>query len=291
VGLAGSAGRPLALVAALTIGACDSDSPDVAAPTTTYTVSFDLEATDGPLGALQFDVAYRGGGDAGWVGAGGGAACRWIVQAAIHMCNNKRGGKLTCAVVDTGGFTGPIPLLECELVSTNDALTADDFEIEVTDASTPNLEPVDAGVTVSSVVAIPDPTTTTTNPDNPPDEYDVVLAIPEDEISIRPIGALQFDITHEGVVGGWVGSGGDVDCRWLVSADVSGCNEKSNRLLTCAVVSTAGFRGPRPILECGFATYEGVVDTSDFSVVVVDASAPDLFPLDVEVQVDSVTLR
>lgn len=278
------------VVAALAVAACDSDSPDVTGPTTTYTVSFDLGPTDGPLGALQFDVEYRGGSPAGWVGAGGAAACRWSVQAAIHACNDKRGGILTCAVVDTGGFTGPTPLLECEFQSSDDALTVGDFAVEVTDASTPNLDPVDAEVRVSAVVARPETTTTTTNPDDPPDEYDVVFAIPEMP-SIRPIGALQFDITHEGVVGGWSGSGGDVDCRWLVSADVSACNEKSNRLLTCAVVSTSGFRGARPILECGFATYEGVVDTSDFSIVVIDASAPDLFPLDVEVQVDSVTLR
>ena len=207
------------VVAALAVAACDSDSPDVTAPTTTYTVSFDLGPTDGPLGALQFDVEYRGGGGRGWVGAGGGAACRWIVQAAIHACNDKRGGTLTCAVVDTGGFTGPIPLLECEIVSTNDALTADDFEIEVTDASTPYLEPVDAAVTVSSVVVSPGPTTTTTNPDEPPSEYDVVFALGGDDYPFL-FARSSWTSTHEGVVGGWIGNGADVDCRWLVPADV-----------------------------------------------------------------------
>lgn len=166
------------VAAAVAFGACDGDSPDVTAPTTTYTVSFDLEATQGPLGALQFDVEYRGGGPGGWVGAGGGASCRWIVQAAIHACNDNRGGDLTCAVVDTGGFTGPIPLLECVFVSRDDSVTPEDFDVTVTDASSPNLEPMDATVSVSSVVARPESTTTTTNPGDPPDEYDVVFAIP-----------------------------------------------------------------------------------------------------------------
>jgi len=277
----------VALFASLALGACDDDSPDLSV-TTTYTVSFDLEATDGPLGALQFDVEYLGGGRAGWLGAGGGAACRWIVQAAIHACNDKRGGNLTCAVVDTGGFTGPIRLLECEFQAIDDALTTDDFAVDVTDASTPHLAPIDAEVRVSSVVARPQSTTTTTNPNDPPEEYDVVFAVPYDS---PMIGALQLEITHDGVVGGWIGSGALVDCRWLVPGELQACNENSNQLLTCAIGSLNGFRGPLPILECGFATYESVVETSDFRVDVTDASSPDLFMLGVDVQVDSVTPR
>jgi hypothetical protein len=140
-------GRLFALVTAAAIGACDGDSPDVTS-TTIYAVSFDLEATDGPIGALQFDVEYRGGGDAGWVG---GAACRWIVQAALHACNDKHHGKLTCAVVDTGGFTGPTPRLQCEFRATDDGLTVDDFDVDVTDASTTDLVPIDVHVFVESV--------------------------------------------------------------------------------------------------------------------------------------------
>lgn len=101
-------------LAAVALGGCDNDSADFSAPTTTHTVSIDLEATEGPLGALQFDDEYYGEGEARWVGAGGGAACRWIVQAAIHACN-AHDDRLTCAVVDIGGFTGPIPLVACEV--------------------------------------------------------------------------------------------------------------------------------------------------------------------------------
>jgi hypothetical protein len=253
-------------------------------------VSFDLGPTDEPLGALQFDVEYRGGGEAEWLGAGGGAACRWIVQAAIHACNDKRGGTLTCAVVDTGGFTGPIPLLECEIVSTNDALTTDDFEIEVTDASTPYLEPVDAAVTVSSVVVSPGPTTTTTNPDEPPSEYDVVFAFGGDDYPFL-FTLLQLELTHEGVVGGWIGNGADVDCRWLVPADDSVCNEVTNRQTTCIASAVDPITAVGPILECGFATYESIVETSDFSAHAADVDTPYGTPDWLHVEVRSVTPR
>ena len=278
------------VVAVLVFAACDSDSPDVTAPTTTYTVSFDLEATEGPLGALQFDVEYRGGSPAGWVGAGGGAACRWSVQAAIHACNDKRGGILTCAVVDTGGFTGPIPLLECELRSTDDSLTIDEFDVQVTDASSPSLEPMNARVSVTSVVARPENTTTTTNPDDPPDEYDVVFAIGGDDYPF-PFTLLQLELAHEGVVGGWIGNGADVDCRWLVPADDRVCNEVTNRQTTCIASAVDPITAVGPILECGFATYEAIVETSDFSAHAADVDTPYGTSDWVHVEVRSVTPR
>lgn len=278
------------IVAALAVAACDSDSPDVTAPTTTYTVSFDLEEAEEPLGALQFDVEYRGGGEADWVDAGGGGACRWIVQAAIHACNVRPNGALTCAVVDTGGFSAPIPLLECLLASTDDALTSDDFDVRVTDASSPHLVPVDAVVNVSAVVASPGTTTTTTNPDVPPSEYDVVFALGGDDYPF-PFTLLRLELTHEGVVGGWIGSGADVDCRWLVPADSSVCNEVTNRQTTCIASAGDPITAVGPILECGFATYQSVVETSDFSARVTDAETPYGTPDRIHVEVRSVTPR
>lgn len=167
----------LALLSSLGLGACDDDDPDLSLGTT-YAVSFDLEATNEPLGALQFDVEYRGSGRAGWLGAGGGAACRWIIPAAIHACNNKGNGNMTCAVVDTGGFTGPTRLLECAFRAADDALTVDDFDVDVTDASTPNLVAIEAAVRVSSVVARPGSTATTTTANDTSNEDDVVFPVP-----------------------------------------------------------------------------------------------------------------
>jgi hypothetical protein len=279
----------MSVAAAALSAACDDDSSHLVATTTAYTVSFDLQATSGPVGALQFDVEYRGGSShAGWVGAGHGVACRWFVQAAIHACNAKRDSLITCAVVDTGGFAGPTPLLECEFAAAGDEVSVRDFEVRVTDASTPDLQPIEAEVSVSAVVPGPDAATTTTDPADPPDEYDVVFEIPYDS---PEIGSLRLDITHEGIVGGWVGSGLFVGCAWLVVGEVGACYESSNQLLTCTIGSSTGFSGPLSILECAFATYETIVEASDFRVRVVDASSPEQLELDVVVQVESVTLR
>jgi hypothetical protein len=115
-------------------------------------VEFQLLETVEALGALQFDVHYYGG-RGGWVGGGSGADCRWLVDASLHACNDKRGRVLTCAVVDTSGFgfPGPIPLLECDFRSSEPGIDTADFTVTVTDASTPHLVPADATVVVSSV--------------------------------------------------------------------------------------------------------------------------------------------
>jgi len=126
-----------------------NDATDDDARATEYGVRFDLAETNGSVGALQFDVKYHGG-SGGWLGAGGGAACTWLVAAAMHVCNDKRGGDLTCAVVDTTGVSGPVALMECSFKSRN-SVAAGDFSVNVTDASTPELQPTDARVFVSGV--------------------------------------------------------------------------------------------------------------------------------------------
>jgi hypothetical protein len=128
-----------------------NDATDDDARATEYGVRFDLAPTPGPLGALQFDINYTGG-SGGWLGAGGGAGCTWLVSAAIKACNDKRGGDLTCALVDTSGITGPATLIECIFKSRN-SVAAGDFSVRVTDASTPDLQPADARVFVSGVYA------------------------------------------------------------------------------------------------------------------------------------------
>lgn len=132
-------------------GTGKNDPTDDDASATEYGVRFDLASSSGPIGALQFDVDYHGG-SGGWLGAGGGADCRWLLQAALHACNDKRGGSLTCALVDTNGFSGPSALMECSFKSRN-SVAAGDFAVRVTDASDPGLNPTDARVIVSSVYA------------------------------------------------------------------------------------------------------------------------------------------
>ena len=75
-----------------------------------------------------------------------------MVSASLHACNDKKGGSLSCAVVDTTGFAGPTALMECSFKSRN-AVSAGDFSVRVVDASGPDLAPVDARVVVAGVYA------------------------------------------------------------------------------------------------------------------------------------------
>ncbi len=275
--------RVLATVAMLCVGGCDDESVEL--PRIDYVVGFNLEPTTGPVGALQIEVDYLGANGA-WAGNGGGVACRWIVDASLHACNDKDADTLSCAVVDTSGFTGPTPLMECDFLSRDDTLTAADFDVRVVDSSGIDLAPIDAQVTVTVDARSP-VTTTTTDPDNPALQYTVVFDVAETE---RAVGALQFEVTTRDASGDWIGGKADVDCSWIVEGTLAACNDKGRGVLACAVVDSTGFDGPASLIECGFETSDSVTADS-FLVQVGDASGLDLNPVNVTVFVSSVTER
>ncbi len=129
----------------------ENDPEEFAADATEYAIRFDLAATQGPVGALQVEIDYRGGSGA-WLGAKGGVACRWMVAASLHACNDKGRSSLACAVVDSTGFTGPTPLMECSFKSKN-AVSAGDFRVDVVDSSGVDFAPIEARVVVAGVYA------------------------------------------------------------------------------------------------------------------------------------------
>jgi hypothetical protein len=129
----------------------ENDPEEFAADATKYAIRFDLKQTAGPVGALQVEVDYTGGSGA-WLGAKGKVDCRWTVAASLTACNDKGRGRLSCAVVDQTGFTGPTPLMECTFKSKN-AVTAGDFRVDVVDSSGVDLEPIEARVVVAGVYA------------------------------------------------------------------------------------------------------------------------------------------
>lgn len=104
-------------------------------------------------------------------------------------------------------------------------------------------------------------------------------------------GALQFEITHLGSRGGFIGRGDKVDCVSLVEA-ITAANYKGERQVTVGFISVAGVRLNIPIMRCGFRTQEGVGPAS-FDVQVTDASDTSSKPLDPppNVVVSSVTRR
>jgi hypothetical protein len=89
------------------------------------------------------------------------------------------------------------------------------------------------------------------------------------------LGALQFDVTHLGSSGGFVGAGGSVDCNPDVDAALTSFNDRGNGRLSAAFVDLQGFQTPTAVATCRFKTREQLAPTS-FQVTTTDASGPDL---------------
>jgi hypothetical protein len=83
-------------------------------------------------------------------------------------------------------------------------------------------------------------------------------------------GALQFDITHLGDSGGFVGRADKVDCVPLVDAIVAS-NYLGEREVKIGMISLDGIKTPADLMRCGFRTTEDL-EPSDFEIEVTDAS-------------------
>jgi hypothetical protein len=125
-----------------------------AAPTVSasggYTVTFGVGNKVGRLGAVQFEVTAKGGAD--WQGSAASVGCRNVSGASMMACNDKGGGRLSCAFVDQKGVGTPIDLVVCKLTSSK-PVSAGDFAIKVVDASSPDMKPAKASVVVRSIAA------------------------------------------------------------------------------------------------------------------------------------------
>jgi hypothetical protein len=277
------------VAALLLVAACDDDSLEL--PSFDYEVTFSLLPTDPPVRSLQFVVEYLPAHGA-WTDSHGGTTCEQLVSASWNACNMETDEKLACAVFEVegigDGIDGAISLIRCEFHSPDEGVDAGDFRVLVEEATATDLSPVDARIALSVEIATPT-TTTTFDPDDPPEEYDVTFTAASDDPATL-IGALQIEIEHPGAAGTWLDTQSGSDCRWLVESDLQACNPESNRLLICAAVSQAGFAASGAILECGFASNDAV--TPDvFAVRVVDASDLNLGPIDVTVAASAVTAR
>jgi hypothetical protein len=113
-----------------------------------YTVTFGVDNRAGRLGAVQFEARVGAGAD--WQGAGASVSCRNSSGASMMACNDKGGGVLSCAFVDTAGVSTPCSLVTCRIVSPK-PIAASDFKIKVVDASSPDMKPAKASVVVTSV--------------------------------------------------------------------------------------------------------------------------------------------
>jgi len=100
-------------------------------------------------------------------------------------------------------------------------------------------------------------------------EYAVVLGVTTES---GVLGALQFDIRHTGVSGGWLGAGASAACTADVQVALATFNDRKGGFLSGALVDLSGIDTPGRIATCTFKSRDAV-DAGSFSVQVVDASS------------------
>jgi len=118
------------------------DGSDAGVDNATLSYEITIRVTDdvGTLGALQFEVVYTGD-SGGWAGFGDTVACEALTEG-LAAANHFR-GKLKIGLVSLQGIPTPGDVVKC-IFRTHDTLDADDFEVEVTDASTLETDPLPA---------------------------------------------------------------------------------------------------------------------------------------------------
>jgi hypothetical protein len=240
------------------------------------------------LGALQYDTSYAGVGG-GFDGAGGTVDCTRLAGDFAAFNDIEAQSKLSSAFISAAGFTGPIDVARCGYTR-NSAVepVAGNFTITITDQSKPDFSPATAEVGITDITCVcqgggtttttvpPDTTTTTTGGGT---QYTVTFSL-DDAVTA---GALQFEVDYSGAGGDFVGSGAGVSCTSPLSAGgafVSFNDIDASTQLNFAAVAIAGFTGPTTVANCTFDAPGGAPAPGDFAITVVDASAPDLSPID-----------
>jgi hypothetical protein len=128
----------------------DRRSPAATSALGVYAVTFGVRSGGGRLGAIQFEARPRHSGR--WQGRGAKVACANITGAAMHACNEKSNGVLTCGLIDTNGIPASSDLVRCVFES-DTPVSASDFSVRVVDASNTATKPVHAEVLVTRVKA------------------------------------------------------------------------------------------------------------------------------------------
>jgi len=245
------------------------------------------------LGALQYDTSYAGVGG-GFDGTAGAVDCTRLAGDFAAFNDIEASTTLSSAFISAAGFTGPIDVASCNFTTSNGGLAAGDFTITITDQSKPDFTPANATVEITNVVCTgggttttttgPTSTTSTTTGTNtttttggPGTLYNVAF----DLTDAVTAGALQFEVNYSAAGGQFTGTGAAVACTSPLSAGgafVSFNDVEASTQLNFAAVAIAGFTGPTTVANCEFDA-PAAPGTGDFTITVVDASAPDLSPI------------
>jgi len=152
---AGKASAALLGVVLAVVAGCGSDdwevNTDPDGEVRDYSVEFFVE-TASRFGALQLEITHHGD-SGGFIGRGDKVDCVPLVEAI--MAANYFGERVAkVGLISLEGIRTPAAILRCGF-RTDEDLAADDFLVEVTDASDPESRPLDPvpSVVVSSVTA------------------------------------------------------------------------------------------------------------------------------------------
>jgi hypothetical protein len=111
-----------------------NDDSDTDRSARSFAVTVGVNNAAGRLGALQFDISFRGSGRGGFAGAAGSARCQTEIPAALATFNDKGNGTLSGALVDLDGIETPGAVATCTFKS-RENVSAGDFSIRVVDAA------------------------------------------------------------------------------------------------------------------------------------------------------------
>jgi hypothetical protein len=260
--------------------------PVAASAQTACTVTFRLHDAVSAA-SLQFDVAYDRA-DLEITGSSDSVSCANLAPALGTFTDDDSGatGTLQVAYIAPTGFAGPRDLLVCDFTTSNAPLLTD-FTVTVLDATDtsyktivplPTVVPsqVDCGgaynttTTTSTTMS----TTTSTIPDSQNEctlEFSLTNAV--------TLGSLQWEVDYVDAPGEFGGSAAGVQCQNKVMTAFGSMQDKdSERRVITALISLAGFTGPRLLTSCTFLA-DAYPEVGDFGVTVKDAADPNLHPV------------
>ncbi|HXC52070.1 MAG TPA: hypothetical protein VN634_14380 [Candidatus Limnocylindrales bacterium] len=259
-------------------------------------------ADDATLGSLQFDVDY-GDAPGSFLGTGGNVECASLIQGSLASFNDKDAEEtLTAGIISLDGFTGPVNVADCTFTASVQPTPAD-FTIAVTEASDPDLNPVEPTpdvVIVSPIECEGNPVTTTTvegqTTTTEPGVTTTIVGSTNFSVLFRltsasaAAGALQFHTDYSAAPGGFAGAGAAVNCTSLVSGALFAPNDiEATTTLNLGIISLSPVTAPIDLVRCTFNAEGGTPVPADFPVVIDDATDPDGAPIDAAISVTSVT--
>ena len=258
--------------------------PAASSAQTACTVTFRLQSAVTPA-SLQFDVAYDRA-DLEITGTSNSVSCANVAPALGTFTDDDSGatGVLNVAYVAPSGFSGPRDLLICDFTTDNEPFLSD-FAVTVVDATDtsyatltplPTVVPssVDCGGVFNTTTTTSTSTTTSTLPADPTActlEFSLADAV--------TLGSLQWEVDYTNAPGEFGGSGSGVQCQNKVTTAFGSMqdNEAQRRVIT-ALISLAGFSGPRLLSQCTFVA-DVRPEVTDFVITVNDAADQNIQPL------------